>query len=123
MPTGPGFLHSEFDIRNSKFPWPDLKEPSKALQERLIARKLLKSLQQHLHRVQRIRSGQRPPQRVHLRQDRLREQLLLLARAGLGDVDGGEDAALEEAAVEHDFRIAGSLELLKDHLVHARAGV
>ena len=51
------------------------------------------------------------------------QQQLLLARAGLVDVDGGEDAAVGELAVEHDLRVAGALELLEDHLVHARAGV
>ena len=35
----------------------------------------------------------------------------------------GEDAPVGELAVEVDFHVAGALELLEDHFVHARAGV
>src|SRR4029453_16453108 len=36
-----------------------------------------------------------------------------------GDVDGGEDTALGQLAVERDLHVAGTLELLVDHVVHA----
>src|SRR5690606_13238013 len=45
------------------------------------------------------------------------------AGAGGGDVDGGVDALLDEAAVEVELGVAGALELLEDDLVHLRAGV
>src|SRR3972149_1842195 len=51
------------------------------------------------------------------------EEQLLAAGAAAGDVDGGEDAPLGEAAVEVQLHVAGALELLVDDLVHAAAGV
>ena len=35
----------------------------------------------------------------------------------------GIDAPVGELAVEHELHVAGALELLEDHLVHARAGL
>ena len=51
------------------------------------------------------------------------QQQFLAARARFLDVDRGIDARLGQAAVEHDLHVAGALELLENHLVHARAGV
>ena len=48
---------------------------------------------------------------------------LLAAGAGADDVDGREVAPLGQLAVEVQLHVAGALELLVDHLVHARAGV
>src|ERR1035437_6042484 len=48
---------------------------------------------------------------------------LFLAGSGALDVDGREDALVDELAVQDDLHVAGSLELLEDDLVHARAGV
>src|SRR5581483_4730428 len=73
---------------------------SKALQKRVVRRELLQPFEQHLHRGHRIGSCECPPERVNLRQDRRGEELFLFARSGLCDVDRGEDAALEEAAIE-----------------------
>src|SRR6266540_827418 len=53
----------------------------------------------------------------------LAEQQLLLAGRGGVHVEGGEDAALRELAVQPHLHVPGALELLEDHLVHARAGV
>ena len=39
------------------------------------------------------------------------------------DVDRGENAALDQLAVEVDLHVAGALELLEDHVVHPRTGV
>ena len=39
------------------------------------------------------------------------------------DVDGRPDALVDQPAVEVHFHVAGPLELLEDHLVHAAAGV
>src|SRR2546423_6317798 len=53
---------------------------SETLEERVVRRELLEPLQQHLHRVHRIRPRERSPQRAHLRQNGVRKQLLLFAR-------------------------------------------
>src|ERR1035437_6463973 len=53
----------------------------------------------------------------------LGDQQLFLTRAGALDVDGREDALVDQLAVEDDFHVAGTLELFEDDLVHARAGV
>src|SRR5687767_8437095 len=58
---------------------------------------------------------------IHLLERVLVDEQLLLAGAGAGDVDRGEDALVGHLAVENDFRVAGALELLEDDLVHARA--
>src|SRR5213082_2325116 len=92
---------------------------SETLQKSFVARKLLQALEQHLHGGHRVGSGKGTPQRVDLRQVRRRDQLLLFSRAGLGDVHGGEDAPLEQTSIENDLRVAGALELLKDHFIHS----
>ncbi len=51
------------------------------------------------------------------------EQFFLLARAGLGNVDGRKQAAIRQLAVEDQLHVAGALEFLKDQLIHARTGV
>src|SRR5215217_4393924 len=42
---------------------------------------------------------------------------------GLGRVEGAEDAALGQLAVQADLHVPGALELLEDDLVHPRPGV
>src|SRR5579863_2412478 len=44
-----------------------------------------------------------------------------LSRAGALDVDGREDALIDQLAVEDDLHVAGSLELFEDDFVHAGA--
>ena len=53
----------------------------------------------------------------------LLEQQLFLARARAVDVDGRIGALLGHPPVEVDFHVAGALEFLVDHVVHARAGI
>jgi hypothetical protein len=53
----------------------------------------------------------------------LRDEQLFLPRAALLDVDGREHAPVGELPIEVDLHVAGALELLEDHVVHARAGV
>src|SRR5215217_7158276 len=53
----------------------------------------------------------------------LGEQQLLLAGGGGVDVQGGEDAALGQLAVQAHLHVPGALELLEDDLVHPRPGV
>src|SRR5579859_8260178 len=52
-----------------------------------------------------------------------REEQLVLTSAGALNVNGREDALIGEAAVEIDFHVAGTFELLEDDIVHAAAGV
>ena len=52
-----------------------------------------------------------------------REEFLLLARAALGNVNGREQAAVGQLAVQNQLHVAGALELLENQFVHARAGV
>ena len=52
-----------------------------------------------------------------------RQQQLFLAGAAAVEVDGREHALFIKAAVQVDFAVAGAFEFLKDHLVHAAAGV
>ena len=47
----------------------------------------------------------------------------LLARAGRLDVDGRENAAVHQRAVQMHLHVAGALELFKNDFVHAAAGV
>jgi len=48
---------------------------------------------------------------------------VLFACAGLGEVDGGEDAFLGDLAVEDDLHVPGALELFEDDLIARAAGV
>src|SRR5438309_101923 len=59
---------------------------SETLQKSFVRWKLLQSLEQHLHGRHRIGSGQGAAKGVDLRQVRRRNELLLLARAGLGNI-------------------------------------
>src|ERR1700730_9016196 len=63
------------------------------------------------------------PQHIHFLQDVRGHQQFLLAGAGARDVDCGVSPFVGALAVENDFRIAGALEFLEDHFVHARAGI
>jgi len=49
-------------------------------------------------------------------------EAVVVAGAGLGDVDGGVDAALGEFAVEFHLHVAGAFEFLEDDVVHAAFG-
>jgi hypothetical protein len=53
----------------------------------------------------------------------LGQEQFLAPRARFLDVDGGIDARLGQAAIKHDFHVAGALELLENDFVHARAGI
>src|SRR3569833_383958 len=53
----------------------------------------------------------------------LRDEELFLSGAGALDVDGREDALIDELAVKNDFHVAGALEFFKDDFVHAGAGI
>src|SRR5258706_9563299 len=72
---------------------------------------------QLVHRVEQL------AQHPDLLQQFLGDQQLLAPRAGAVDVDRREDALLVHAPVEVDLQVAGALEFLVDHVVHATAGV
>ena len=41
----------------------------------------------------------------------------------MSNIDSRKDAAFGQLPVEYQFHIAGSLELLVDHVIHAAAGI
>src|SRR5437868_8308324 len=88
-----------------------------------VRAELVEALDQPLHRLHGLEREERAAELLHLLELVLAEELLLLAGAGGLDVDGRPDALLGQRAVEVDLGVAGALELLEDHLVHARAGV
>src|SRR5262245_18319519 len=102
---------------------PDLPHRMHRGEELLVATRLLELVQQQLHGLDGVQLGQRLAQEPDLLQLVLLEQQLLLARAGLLDVDRREDPLVHEAPVEMDFHVAGALELFEDHVVHEAAGV
>src|SRR3546814_11806254 len=68
-------------------------------------------------------AGQHPAELPDLLELGAEEQELLVpSRRGV-DVDGRVDPALGEAAIEAQLHVAGALELLEDHLVHAAPGL
>ena len=50
------------------------------------------------------------------------EQKLLPASPGRGDVNGRPDAQFSDFAIKHHLHIPGSLEFLKNQIVHAASG-
>src|SRR5258706_6603036 len=70
-----------------------------------------------VHRVEQL------AQHPDLLQQLLRDQQFLAPGAGAVDVDGRENALFVHAPVEVDLQVAGALEFLVDHIVHAAAGV
>jgi len=50
-------------------------------------------------------------------------QQFFFSSTGPVDVDSREDTLVHQAAIEVDFHVAGALEFLEDHVVHAAAGV
>src|SRR5690606_36907339 len=92
-------------------------------EEVLVGLGILHLVEEEFHRIDRAHLHEDAPEDPHLGELVLLDQQLFLAGAGLADVERREDALVGDLAVEHDLRIAGTLELLEDHLVHAAAGV
>src|SRR5262245_17861724 len=89
--------------------------------EQLIVRRCRRdTLDQPLHRGLWRHLRQPATQRVHTVELVRSEQLLLAPRSARRDVDRGIDALLGEAAIELDLAVTRALELLEDHVVHAR---
>src|SRR5262249_9117950 len=97
--------------------------PAHRVEEFLVRLRAAHLGEQELHRVDGVQRVQELPQDPDPVELLLVHQELFLARAGPVDVEAREDALLHQLAVEDDLGVAGALELLEDHLVHARAGV
>ena len=78
---------------------------------------------QQFHGFDRRQRVQHLAQNPDARQVFFGNQQLFFSGAGALNVDGREDALVDQLAVEDDFHVAGALELFKDHVVHARAGI
>src|SRR3954453_14706298 len=94
-----------------------------AREEVLVGLGVLHLVEEELHRIDRAHLHQDPAQHPHLGEDVLVDQQLFLAGAGLADIQRREDALVGDLAVEHDFAVAGALELFEDDLVHLGAGI
>src|SRR4051812_32956155 len=77
-----------------------------ASKEVLVGLGVLHLVEQELHRVDGAHLHQDPAQHPHLGEDVLLDQQLLLAGAGLADIERGEDALVGDLAVEHDLAVA-----------------
>src|SRR5262245_7025727 len=80
-------------------------------------------IQQEFRRFQFVHRVEELAQHPDLLQDVLLDEQLLAACTRLVDVDRREDALLVHAPVEVGLHVAGALEFLVDHVVHAAAGV
>src|SRR5947208_389944 len=83
----------------------------------------LELVDEEFRRLQLVHREQQLSEHPHLLQDRLLDQQFLAPGARPVHIDGGIDALLVHAAVEVHLHVAGALELLVDHVVHAAAGV
>src|SRR3954453_1406019 len=83
--------------------------------EVLVRLRVLHLVEKELHRVDGAHLHEDPAEHPHLGEDVLVDQQLLLAGAGLADVERREDALVRDLAVEHDLAVAGALELFENH--------
>src|SRR5690606_4224950 len=109
----PGVLVVELDVRGLL----DLEE------ELGVAPGLAEAVQEQLDTGLGVQGGKHSPELPHYLELVGTEEDLLLAGAGVVDVDGREDPTVRQLPVELELHVAGALELLEDHLVHARAGL
>src|SRR5262249_27007088 len=94
-----------------------------AVEEILVTLRLRHARREEFHRLDGVHVTEDLVQHVDLLEFILGAQEFLLAGARGVDIDGGPDALVHEAPVEAHFHVAGALELLEDHVVHAAAGV
>src|SRR4051812_16359896 len=87
-------------------------------EEVLVGFGVLHLIEEELHRIDRPHLHQDPAQDPHLGEDVLVYQKLFLPGARFADVERREDALVGDLAVEHDFAVAGALELFEDDFVH-----
>src|SRR6185312_2474317 len=98
-------------------------ERAHVVQELLVVACLAELVGEKLHGFNRRERVEDLAQNPGALQVVFRDEELFFAGARALDVDGREDALVDELAVEDDFHVAGALELFEDDLVHARAGV
>src|SRR5262245_37812037 len=79
-------------------------------QELLVAAGLRELVDEELHRFHRRLLVEELAEDPHLVQHRRLQQQLFLARPGLVDVDGREDAAVGQPAVEDELHVTRALE-------------
>ncbi len=87
-------------------------------QEFFVVAGLFEPALHEFHGLERRHVGQmvaQDPHAVHI--FRIIEQIVAAGGAE-GHVNGREDAAVGELAVELEFQVAGALEFLEDHVVH-----
>jgi len=77
----------------------------------------------HFHGLYLVHAVQELPQDAGFLQYFGLQQKFIATGSAAIELDGWENALLVKAAVQMDFRVTGALELFKDHLVHAAAGV
>src|SRR5262249_10799464 len=111
------------ETRGPKQRWRRVGSLAHRLQKVAISLRSLELVLQEFHGLDRVELGEELPEDPHTVEHALPEEQLLLARARAADVDRREHALVHQAAVEVDLHVAGALELLEDHLVHAAAGV
>ena len=70
-----------------------------------------------------VHAGEDATQTKDKRAHLLVDQQVLVARTRGNRVDGRENAAIGQVAVELELHVAGTLELLKDDLVHLGTGI
>src|SRR3984893_13276005 len=107
-------------------PWSSTRSESSVhgFEEGCVAlRRFPQLAEQEFDSIDRAHRIENTPQHVHFLQDVGGHQQFLLAGAGARDVDCGVSPFVGDLAVENDFRIAGALEFLEDHFVHARDGI
>src|SRR6478735_690453 len=92
-------------------------------QELRVGLRLLHAVQEELDGLLLVERVEHPAQLPDHGQLVGAEQDLFLTGAGRVDVHRREDALVRELPVELELHVAGALELLEDHLVHARAGL
>src|SRR6185437_10695842 len=105
----------------SPFPFPAPSSLRHRREKFLIRPRPLHALQQELDGFGGRHVAQEIAQQVYAIQFFLRQQQFFLACARALNVDGGKHATVGDLAIEHELHVAGALELLEDHFVHARS--
>src|SRR5574341_153465 len=93
------------------------------IQEVPVGLVLFEFFEQEFHALHRGERVQDLPEHPHAVEVVLVHEELFLAGAGGVDVDGREHALVHELAVEVELHVAGALEFLEDHVIHAAARV
>src|SRR5262249_23414942 len=118
-PDGPGSMWAQW--RRGRVAPPGVSAES--LQELRVRAGEAQALEQRLHRLDRLATGERAPQQLDALELVLAEQELLAPGSRPQHVERGKDAPIRQLAFEVELHVPGALELLEDDLVHPRACV